>query len=1143
MKTFNPFDPDVLRGINLIEASAGTGKTYSITTLVLRLIVERGLELNQILGVTFSNAAAKEMRDRVRVRMNDALNYLADPAAAGDGAQDFEQLFKGRDLTVAAGQLQAALAEVDAAPMYTIHSFCQRMLEDYAFDTGQPFGTELLANNADFRRELSEDYWRILIDRYEPETLLNSGLDLNRIQKMAKIFASGNVELDLGDQIDLPDPAFRKEWEELCRWFVENSALIAEAKKRLDDASEQGIFKKQKMNNAPDRAAWFAQLSRTISVWSTERFAAVSCGASWMNGLCQQSIQKAVLKKHQDKVPTHILFEKMDQMSELSLEWKRYWDAHQQSMISDFYAWFQPECDRRKKEQAIWFYDDLLLNLYRALQSEQGDHLCRVIRDRFPAILIDEFQDTDGVQWGIFGRIYAKERLNVEQHSVLLIGDPKQSIYGFRSADIDVYLAAKATARNVWSMDTNYRSEPGLVAGLNGLAEHAGIHNCFNLPDQIEYEMVQPKSGWTPEKMMSFPEGNSSVMLVESTSDEKTVGALRAQAVESSVSIALHVLAHNSVADNKVRPGDIAVLVRTHAQAGSIRDALAQRGIPAVIVSKKSVFESDEAKELLLFLTCVLNPQDERLLRRLLLGSFFRITATDLVTRMNDESVWAQQICQVQSWHELWQEKGVCSLLASLEEKARVGASLLGQAGFGERAVSNFKHLQELLAEQDREVDGSPYRLLVWLERRIDQAAKECADEEEVRLESDANRVQVVTIHKSKGLQYPVVICPFLWDGKARSQDIYSHDGKRLYSPDDAYKTQTQALAELEELRMMYVAVTRAEHQLWVIRQAYKKTWPLSHWWAKGTEPSDPNITVIDDSEFVAASFYRPERPDSLIDHVPVIGREIRENWLLHSYSSLAGHGSAGGHADHDESVEPRPEPSVKPAGVFALPKGAVFGTQVHELFEQIDFQAASDRRVSAAQRMRELAGYDEKHEPFLVELVNNTLDQPLVPESFCLADIPLHRRLVEMDFHFPVSPLKRARLAELTGAAVQAPHGSCQGFIKGFIDLIFEAEGKYWIADYKTNYLGPALEDYAEAPLAEAMVAQGYVLQLHLYTLALHRYLKCKLPDYDYEQHIGGVFYLFVRGMGAKQSGVYFDRVPKATLTAMDKLFAGEAE
>ena len=1148
MKPFNVFSKELLEGVNLIEASAGTGKTYSITTLILRLLIERQLKLEQILSVSFTEAAAKELRDRIRSRLVAAKKYLQDPQSIVDS--DFVTLFSTTSPDIAESLLDEALREIDVAPIYTIHGFCQHMLQDYAFETGQSFGTTLVTDSAEFVQELAEDFWRIIIQKYPHEYFRGGGLGVGVFVEMAKVLMVPGVGLNAPQSTFCPTQfdASKKEFSRAISWFYdpENQVEIDQAETLLLEARAQGVLKNKpaKAKNIED---WFAALNTFFKQSNKELGSPALLGKDWVNELSQEKLNKNTRKG--SVPPKHFLFDQLElvrKTGEVLGEKVKQFDL---MLVHEFYEWIQKEAMRRKQAMDIQFFDDLLQRVYDTVQADPDGRFCQLIRTRFPAVLIDEFQDTDLIQWGIFGTIYDPCKLDPHKHSLLLIGDPKQSIYSFRNADIDVYLRAKKSAgKNLWSMTTNYRSEPGVIAALNHWAALVGNNHCFDLPGDIDYEPVVPHPNWTLDDQMVFPEGDTSLMLMINSENQKKRETSQS-AQDDTVDAIQYVLANNRLKEDPLKPGDLAVLVNTNAQASSMHQKLRARRIPSVVVTRESVFKSVVAQALYHLLCAVLSPRDEKLLRGVLLTELFTKTAADVMAIGDDE--WVKWIQTAHDWRSLWEQEGISAFLTAAEGTASLSMNLMEQAGLGERAVTDLRHLTEQLSSQELEQQASPHHLLRWFEQKM-AGAKSDSDEDLVRLESDADRVQVVTVHCSKGLEYPVVFCPFLWEGRssmsAQSQ-IYSDGRIKVFDYANDHKESIRENNAREALRKQYVALTRAKHQLWVYAAkggTHNHNPPLHHW-GLITTPSNEllcseYITTVNRDRIREAPVYRPPQDESLKTVVPPLIRSVRENWLLHSYSSLAGHGDASSHADHDEIALPSVVEEVEPEGVFALPKGATFGLQVHELFETIDFQINSNGRKAAANQMCERAGYDPKCGPDLLELISQTLDSPLAPESFCLAEIAQNKRLVEMDFHFPIHSIQRSELARITNSAVQHPKDPCQGFMKGFIDLIFEQDGKFWIADYKTNYLGSKVADYAFEPLSIAMAAQGYILQLHLYTLALHRYLRLKKPNYDYNKHIGGAFYLFVRGMDSNGNGVYFKKVPCETVEAMDRLFAGEA-
>ncbi|MFP6665374.1 MAG: exodeoxyribonuclease V subunit beta [Deltaproteobacteria bacterium] len=1074
-----------LGGTQAIEASAGTGKTWTITGLYVRLLLETDFEVPDILVVTYTKAATAELRTRIRQRLGAVGRALAGIEGGDDFCKDIVARV-GEDGGRARLRCERALHQLDEASVFTIHGFCQRALEDAAFESGSAFASEMLQDQEEWIRTCVEDFWRQQVQGRDPDFL--QYLLVKKKYTPAKL--QGEVEKWIGR------PYFR----------------------RLPPAPVEDVQ------------------------------------AAELNGL-----------------------------------------------RADLLDWLDAELPRRKAERRQLYFDDLLLNLRNALASEQrGARLAARIRRRFRAALIDEFQDTDPIQYEIFSGIYGGQ-----DNPVFLVGDPKQAIYGFRGADIFAYLKARESAAARHSLEENWRTVPRLIAGVNALFERAEDPFVFS---QIEFHPAAPAERDRPKVTLGGLE--KSPLRVWFIEREDGVGKpQKAKAVRDRI---LRKLADEiaglleagrkgeaCIGDESVSGRNIAVLVANGSEAEAVRGALARRGVASVRRGRENVFASREAEELERVLLAIADPARERRIRAALATGLHGLDAAAIYAIAQTESEWDAVQQHFRELRDQHFAEGVSAMLAHWLSANKVVARLLSAAG-GERALTNLLHLLELLrAEGMRQRQGID-RLVAWFaeHRRLAKLAGGTtgADELVVRLESDENLVQIVTIHSCKGLEYDFVFCPFTHAARKLGSGnpmVDFHDEKDDWRPtldlgseaQDEHR-QTQAREELaNRLRLLYVALTRAKHACvftWgSIENAENSAlgWLLLPRDANGDADkaalagSDESLRVVLEELRLASggALAIESIADDLNAGVNVaapgagevtqfvarqLSRRIRTTRWTTSFSALtAGRGAE--RRDHDSGAAPAMAAAMPPGrSIFSFPKGAVPGVCLHRIFEKIDFQN-QDPDARRAHIIAALAAFrfDPEWLPVVEQMVDDVLHTSLeVDGSVLLADVARTRRLDEVEFHYPAATitlddlnalLARHGLAGLGSSArdEELPTPLTQGYVKGYIDLVFESGGRFYLVDYKSNWLGPQLEDYAAPRLPSVMQEQLYTLQYLTYTVAVHRMLQRRLSDYDYDRHFGGVRYLFLRGMRpllGSASGVFAHRPPRALVEEFDERLRG---
>jgi exodeoxyribonuclease V beta subunit len=853
-----------------------------------------------------------------------------------------------------------------------------------------------------------------------------------------------------------------------------------------------------------------------------------------------------------------------------------------------------------KKRSRQFGFADMLERLKSALEGPNGEALRQRIVDQFPVAMVDEFQDTSPDQYRIFNLLY-RVADNERERGLFLIGDPKQSIYGFRGADIHSYLdARRATQGRHYQLGTNYRSTAALVEAVNRLflhAEGSGDRPGFAAGafrfrkgnvNPLPYDAVAARG--RSEELVGVAGPYQALAVCTTARDDLKADDYREFFAHHSAEHIVRLLNDPAVGFQdgatfrRLLPADIAILVRDRREAWAIRRALEQRKVASVYLSDKdSVVDSDEAFDVLRWLHAVANPLDGALARAAFATRTAGLSLAELAHISSDELAWEARIEQLKALHVVWQRQGVLAMLRRFIHDLGLPATLLAAAG-GERRLTNLLHLAELLQSASGQLDGEQ-ALIRWFGEQV-AGQGEGGDERVLRLESDAELVKVVTVHKSKGLEYPLVYLPFAVTARKterRNRSFFEYvgrDGVRridLALSDEALEAVDRARIE-EDLRLLYVALTRARHFLWlgVAAVAGRKSGEnrlhesaLGYLLTGGSpigaadmlerwERLRDGLAAIDLQTLAPPEgmtmLARSELRAPLVDAARFQGT-FERNWTVGSFTSLTRQtGAAPMRAQEETLLEEDDKPlplRTDDAPWHRFPRGSVPGNFLHEQLEwmgQEGFALADDPQFAQWLGQRcERAGWGHRQDDAIAWLRIVALTR-LPPLGAALAEIGTV--LPEMEFWFPSEQLSSARLDRLcTERLLQGtpraalPERELHGMLKGFADLVFEHEGRYWVLDYKSNSLGAGDAAYGKAAMAAGMAAHRYDIQGAVYMLALHRLLKTRLGEaYDPETQFGGAIFLFLRGIANTYThGCYVLEPDLGLLDGLDALLAPE--
>ena len=1207
-------------GRSLIEASAGTGKTWTLTALYARLLLERELSVGQILVVTYTTAATAELRERIRARLAELLALYE----GGQSSDDFlNELHRRHPGEAARRRLLLAVHGFDEAAIFTIHGFCQRALQDSAFEAGGDFDAELTQDDREVLDALLGDAWRHVLAGADPAWARYLAK-----QKVTPATLRQALRSHLGKPYLRVEPRERVGEAELqaasTAWQAAAELWRGEGYVWVEVLREHGGLN-QNTHKAAKLPLWSAELDAYFA-----DPAALFEVPEGLAKLGAAALHKATKKNFE--APHSALAEALDVLG-AALE--SALPAGRQKLIAlqvELLDRLNVELPQRKAAQRLLAFDDLLNNLDQALHSAAGEDLATRLREQYPLALIDEFQDTDPIQYAIFDRIYPKaagvasglparrassegrdstastarseretdnagESRSSPRGDLCFVGDPKQAIYAFRGADLATYLQARDDAERQYDLPFNYRSTPELIKALNQL---------FARPQPFAEEGLSyppVSAGKKPRATLVLPEQDGGaplglVWLGDEGLNKARAGELAALDTARRIASLLAASAQGQAyfeddgGRKPLKGGDIAVLVSNHREAASVAAELAARGVPSVRRGRDSVWHSEEAAELAAVLAAYVEPGREGVLRYALATRLLGRDAAQIARCQEVEQEWDRERASADQYHQLWQQQGFMRVFRAWLEQERVAERLL--AGLdGERRLTNLLHLGELLQAESLQRPGLE-PLLAWFAA---QRGSEGAGEDALlRLESDAERVQIVTIHTSKGLEYPLVFCPFLWDGRLLGQHTdsarcHDEDGQPLLDLGSARLDERLQAARresfAEKLRLTYVALTRARDRLWLhwgpaALPKPKKDGSLADeglhssalaWLLHGRElPGDDALgelaTYLAGQEGPALAAELDELADSsagliarlapLTEEAQAAGtgraeppqaqqlfeRSLASAWRIGSFSGLA----AGMHMEApDRDALALVDASEPGAGFFAFPRGARAGTCLHAILEDwMRGKGSLEQLVPAALQNH---GIDaELWGDIAVAQLQAVLDTDLDGQGLRLSALQANRRLPELGFTFPVERLDVERLRALLAdpafglpepmrqAAERLQFDELKGYLKGFIDLTFEHAGRWYILDYKSNWLGPTAAHYGAERLEQAIAAEHYYLQYLIYLVALRRFLRTRLADFS-DAQLGGAWYLFLRGM--PQAGVYFARPSDALLDALDRLFA----
>ena len=1128
MRATLPFDAATvaLQGTNLIEASAGTGKTYSIAIMAVRLIIEKKLSVKEILMVTFTNAAVAELEERIRLFIRQAYQVSLGQSIDNDTITTLVKSCADEAITKTA--LRDAVLFLDETSVLTIHSFCQKTLNEFAFETNQLFGADTVNDMGRIIESEVNKYWReqiTILPTVLLAQLITLGLSRQSIQKVVAEHISGKryfvydhtknytvsqqdypAMITLIEEIQLQN---KTNAESLTQYVKDNKAQIKatctadkSAKKYFLPLIDEPTLFIDSIVEKRDKSKYVKQIFSDILSLIDEQAAKQNENnnklqiilSSWINFAIQYTIKGIEAYKL-----------RTNQMS----------------------------------------FDDMIVKLHNALVVKQNDTLILALQNKYKAVYIDEFQDTDRLQYELFDKAFGSDTI------LFYIGDPKQSIYAWRKADMATYFAASDAVSNLYSMNENFRSSAPMIAAMNYFFKPTADFDTFyfnGANHAINYIAVASPTNNTKGVLYQHAAVAKPITITTQANNKNIEANVALHVVELLQNNKYQILQNNT--QRNIIISDIGILVKTHKQGYAIKAALHAYGIPAITIGDDKVLKSAEAEGLYYLLAACYDISQANI-NRALYSSFTRFSK-QAIAQLDDEVT----LHLFKKYKTKWQQAGIYTALIEFISDFNVQINLLQNNTLnGERVMANLIHLIELLHKIQTTKQMAPLELLSWLRRAID-GMHIVGDEYEQRVENDEDAIKIVTIHKSKGLEYNIVFAPFL---DLHTVNEFSITSFRDEQTGQYVSVQTNQLTveqvaqwalqqEQENRRLIYVAITRAVYKCYIYKNTsntgkYKYATSSLASFTTALVNADPLLIEQINEPSISPVNYTYTSPTAWQPLVHINTAKFvlaQQNWAKLSYTYLA--------------VKPtfirRPIAAIQTDSYDnfvnnLLIKGENTGNLLHYILEKINYSNSTYWNDVITAAINQFAPFQKSiYLTMLPELIAHIMQATIqvVGSSFTLASVLAEKIITELEFDFAVGGFNSDNIIKINNPtmAVKVRYiGTIEGIMNGKIDLFFEHEGKYYILDWKSNYLGDSPFSYEPAALADAMNDNNYHLQYLIYTVAIKKYLSYMLPNFNYETQFGGVLYIFLRGVrNGYGTGIYYAKPTLEQIKRVEDIF-----
>jgi len=1170
-----------LSGIHLIEASAGTGKTYNITRIYLRLLLEKKLTVKEILVMTFTKDATEEIRGRIDEFIRLAINNWEDLCQKDEFFTRISESVNAED---AQHLLKQALLFLDEAAIFTIHGFCKNVLKEHAFSSQVSFNANMETDHKSLVLQATQDWYRQLAS--EDDKAFRQVIEFWSVpESLVSHFSKAiykNCPLDIVESSTLVE-TFNTLASQALMDISTNKNTVFEYLVEGKKASEQSkrVYEYQQLID------WLHNVIADHQNVSIKMPDAFIDGRRFARSSVKGELVEIFSLVNQVKQLAKTLLSDIARLQALSI------------VRQGIYR-IRNTVKKQKQQLNVLSFDDLITTLAVKLHRDDSSkkNLADTLIKQYPFALVDEFQDTDPEQFSILKALYYHRKEDYSQSGLMMIGDPKQAIYGFRGGDVFAYMSARNECDYQWLMDTNWRSSYQMITGYNRLFYGDELTSSgrdvfgYNIP----YYPVKPSPIALKQLNENINvEGNkaqntlcaskAALQLVHFESSEQKGSTKQTFRVEMAKWCANEIITLLQAPNQNFEAKDIALLVRDGNEAKDIKLALFNAGLPSVYLSNRTnLMHSVQTTQLLQLLKGILFLENDRYFSAAIASPLLPYSPKAFYQLQQDDTAWQSMKIKFSQLRDEWLNKSFITMALKLMHDQMV---IIGEDS--ERTITNLLHLFELIQSASQR-QKQPQELLYWFEQQ--SLAELPESENELRLESEENLIRIITQHGSKGLEYPIVFIPFatrhkhpLKFGTKNVQLIEYHNKSgqltvSLSGTDEA-KEHMADEAYAESIRLLYVAITRAEQRCYLLSTSFEASHlsPLGlccHWdketviqqslHALSLEPSQSiNLTLV--TEEIQTDVYQGSFNNTIEGKVTQFNGNIERDWWLSSFTALSRNIRDNGVSLPDRDNEDLIQKSVDEVSKyqhllrFVITKGAQTGNLLHDILENLCFSHPDWPKCVKWPLVKygELPkGYNENDLVFWLQQVLNT---PLHHE-FSLSSIGLDHCLKEVEFYFPLHKASTKQLADFLmlhrqhspysstydpsyNKVINLPNFSTlKGMMHGFIDLVFEQQGKYYICDYKSNYLGDDYSDYRGNLLQQDIVKHHYDLQYLIYALALHRYLKVTIENYQPNRDFGGVYYLYLRGMSDelqhKDCGVFYRNISNVELLQLDAIFSG---
>ena len=1140
----------------IIEASAGTGKTTTLVNLISRLLIEKKAEVEEIVVVTFTEKATGELKQRVRDKLNELLKEV-------DNSKSTKELLKSSE------------ENFDKMLIVTIHGFCNRILNEYSFENRESFQKELVNDGSLYPKILHKIMRKEWYEIYGDE--LEDILELSDFTENGNTFENLIIEItsryrpECGDKL-IPVPvADNKSIKEKIENFNEKIDQIIESAGAFDTYEECLIYKEYFLLKGKIRDDWFtSRLNKILlplidfvlkSKKSGNKIREIKNFFNETNESIKKqgySILFNVNKSHENfnfenNLPT--LYHAIELLEEI----QPLFNNLNKQLISNSVHSLRQTMENYKKENSLMSFDDMLNQVNNSLAKES---FVRILQNKYRYALVDEFQDTDRIQWEIFKKVF----LNNE-NKLIVVGDPKQSIYGFRNADVNIYIEAKNEMiakhnASFYLLNTNYRSTKKLINDFNSFFKN-GEWFTSDSTKRIDYQEADTPLDESKASTAIFNDeerdrAGISIINIGKKKAKEALYSLRIRIVEE-IKYLLNnqdkIILVSKGKENKLTESDICIIVRKANEAELIEEELLRNDIKASFYKKAGLFQSREALNLKYLLNSLTNPDDISSFKKALLTDFFGIELKDVngYAELGVESElklvfekWVM-LAEKREWSKLFQsalfDTGMALRLVKNEKETLIDS---------ERAITNYRHIFEILEKEATAKRFDVYKLSEHLTGLINNSIFTEINGDLHRLETEEHRVKIMTIHASKGLEFPIV---FLFGGfttKSSSNYYRFHDEDNRIIFDLTKDEVNKALHNDEELeetkRLYYVAFTRARHKLYIPYFEPEK--------GSGVNPIVYNMSNTINAAFKTDYFLEePHQSKALTGNFqeekkdrqekirveklfPTIDKDEfdKRKITIHSFSSINAKViyEMEDEISKSEFGESRKEEDETVAIVEEereeneLPGGTGVGLMFHSIFENIDFELVNKSMGKEHSSLNEndkineivikyfniylnngrkaphLANVGDKKDIYLdkvMQIIHATLNTPIGTDNIVLSSLKKPERIHEVEFYLPAKIDK-----------------NMEAFINGFIDLVFKHNGKYYLLDWKSNYLPGGYS----GKIFYKEVESHYSLQYKIYYIAFIEWLKKSFENFNYNKHFGGIYYLYLRGLGNNNDGIF---------------------